>query len=185
MRHPFNEADIGVNIANSSVFRGFLSEHAGSFVRTSVRDGVQRHYTFTRIGSLPLILNVALSTDEIEAEWRAKAIVIGSAVLVLCGLTVVLSLLFGRELRRREVMEAELERLSQTDALTGLPNGGLSMRQALTHGSRDGATNAPLSLLIVDADHFKRFNDRYGHQVGDEVLKGLARWPFCQCAPAS
>ncbi len=175
MRHPFNEADIGVNIANSSVFRGFLSEHAGSFVRTSVRDGVQRHYTFTRIGSLPLILNVALSTDEIEAEWRAKAIVIGSAVLVLCGLTVVLSLLFGRELRRREVMEAELERLSQTDALTGLPN-RRAFDEAGSHAWEQGrCDNAPLSLLIVDADHFKRFNDRYGHQVGDEVLKGLAR----------
>ncbi len=175
MRHPFNEADIGVSIAGSSTFRGFLSEHSGSFVRTSARDGVERHYTFTRIGSLPLILNVAIATDEIEAEWRTKALVIGGTVLVLCGLTVALSLLFGRELRRREAVQAELERLSQTDALTGLPNRRAFEQagsRAWEQGRRD---NGFLSLLIVDADHFKRFNDRYGHQVGDEVLRGLAR----------
>ena len=39
---------------------------------TSVRDGVRRLYTFTRVGDLPLILNVALAVDDIEAEWRAR-----------------------------------------------------------------------------------------------------------------
>ncbi|QEE41331.1 MULTISPECIES: sensor domain-containing diguanylate cyclase [unclassified Methylobacterium] len=175
MRQPYAEADIGVNIAGAPTFKGFLREHNGSFVETSARDGIQRHYTFTRIGDLPLILNVALSTDEIEAEWRMKALTIGVIVLMLCGLTIALSLLFGRELRRREAMQAELERLSLTDALTRLPNrrafedtGARSWKAALRSGK-------PLSLLIVDADHFKRFNDRYGHQVGDEVLQGLAR----------
>jgi diguanylate cyclase (GGDEF)-like protein len=175
MRHPYAETDIGVNIANASTFKGFLGEHSGSFVHTSARDGIERHYHFTQVGDLPLILNVALSTAEIEAEWRVKALVIGSIVFVLCGLTVALSLLFGRELRRREAMQAELERLSLTDALTGLPNrrafekNGAQSWETAQHGAK------PLSLLIVDADHFKRFNDRYGHQVGDDVLRGLAR----------
>lgn len=175
MRHPFNEADIGVNIVGSPPFRGFLREHSGSFVQTSVRDGIERHYTFTRIGSLPLILNVAISTDEIEADWRTKAVVIGSAVMLLCGLTVTLSLLFGRELRRREAIEAELHRLSQADALTGLPNRRAFDQAGLRAWEQGRREFSPLSLLIIDADHFKRFNDRYGHQIGDEVLKGLAR----------
>ncbi|MCJ2136085.1 sensor domain-containing diguanylate cyclase [Methylobacterium sp. J-026] len=175
MRHPYSEADIGVNIAGAPTFEGFLREHNGSFVETSTRDGIERHYTFTRIGDLPLILNVALSTDEIEADWRVKALTIGVIVLMLCGLTIALSLLFGRELRRREVIQAELAKLSLTDALTGLPN-RRAFDDAFARAS-GGARHSgkPLSLLIVDADHFKRFNDRYGHQVGDQVLQGLAR----------
>ena len=175
MRHPFDEADIGANIGSSATFQGFLSQHSGSFVQTSVRDGIERHYTFTRIGSLPLILNVALSATDVEADWRVKAIVIGAIVAALCGMTIVLSLLFGRELRRREAIQAELERLSITDPLTGLPNRRAyedAGSRAWKHARRLGQ---PLALLIVDADHFKRINDRYGHQIGDEVLKGLAR----------
>jgi diguanylate cyclase (GGDEF)-like protein len=175
MRYPHVEADIGANIAQAPTFRRFVRDIHGSFVSTSVRDGVERYYTFTRIGALPLILNVALSTDDVEAEWRGKAMVIGVIVLVLCGLTIALSLLFGRELRRREAAQATLAELSQTDVLTGIPNRrgfDSALGPALERARRDGC---PLALLIVDADHFKRFNDRYGHPVGDEVLKGLAR----------
>jgi diguanylate cyclase (GGDEF)-like protein len=173
-RHPYLEADVGVNIAGSRTFDRFAREGAGTFVETSVRDGVKRLYTFTRVGDLPLILNVALSVDEIEAGWRAKAAVIGSVVLLLCGLTVALSLLFGRELRRRAAMQVELSRLSLTDTLTGLAN-RRRFEEALSRALAAQRTGTPLSLLVVDADHFKRFNDRYGHAVGDEVLKGLAR----------
>lgn len=173
-RHPYLEADVGVNIAGSRTFDRFAREGAGTFVETSVRDGVRRLYTFTRVGDLPLILNVALSVDEIEAGWRAKAAVIGSVVLLLCGLTVALSLLFGRELRRRAAMQVELSRLSLTDTLTGLAN-RRRFEEALSRALAAQRTGTPLSLLVVDADHFKRFNDRYGHAVGDEVLKGLAR----------
>ncbi len=174
-RHPYLEADVGVNIAGSRTFDRFAREGSGTFVETSVRDGVRRLYTFTRVGDLPLILNVALAVDEVEARWRAKAVVIGTAVLVLCGLTVALSLLFGRELRRRAAMQAEFARLSLTDALTGLPNRRRFEEAFKVAGDGARRTGRPLSLLVVDADHFKRYNDRYGHAVGDEVLKGLAR----------
>jgi len=175
MRYPGEEADIGMNIAGTPVFEGFVRERSGSFVGTSVRDGVERHYAFTQVGDLPLVLNVALSTSEIEAGWRAKALVLGMVVLALCGLTAYLSLLFGRELRRRAAMEAELARQSLTDALTGLSN-RRRFEQVLGRAWENARrVDEPLSLLVVDADHFKRYNDRYGHAVGDEVLKGLAR----------
>ena len=175
MRYPYAEADLGTNIAQAPTFKRFARERQGSFVSVSARDGIERFYTFTRIGALPLILNVALSTRDVEADWLAKATVLGGIVLVLCGLTIALSLLFGRELRRRETMQDELAALSRTDSLTGLPNRRWFEDRFARAVEAAGHGGQPLALLIVDADHFKRYNDRYGHPVGDEILKGLGR----------
>ncbi|MFZ1413783.1 MAG: GGDEF domain-containing protein [Defluviicoccus sp.] len=73
---------------------------------------------------------------------------------------------------REELEDARRE--AMTDALTGLAN-----RKMFDFMLRDTATAAmeaglPLSLLFLDIDHFKNFNDTYGHTVGDHVLKLLA-----------
>ncbi|MCJ2130909.1 sensor domain-containing diguanylate cyclase [Methylobacterium sp. E-045] len=172
MRYPSQGGDGGVNVAGAPNFKRFLSEGSGSFVGTSSLDAVERHYAFTQVGALPLILNVAVAVEDIEAEWRAKAIVITAIVVALCGLTICLSLLFGRELARRSAMQVKLARQSLTDALTGLPN-RRRFEEALTALRSDAAR--PFALLVIDADHFKRYNDLYGHAVGDDVLRGLAQ----------
>ena len=175
MRQPFVEGDIGANIAGTPNFDRFARDGRGSFVGRSVRDGVERFYTFTGVGDLPLILNVALSTRTIEAGWWPKALVICGALVVLSGLTVSLCLLFGRELRRRAAIEAELERLSLTDGLTELPNRRRFERALAGAWASLGGSGRGLAILVVDVDHFKRLNDRHGHAVGDEVLKAIAR----------
>ena len=175
MRHPPDSGDGSLSSADDPAFQRFLGERSGSFVATSARGGTRRHHAFTQVGDLPLVLDVAVASDEIAAAWRTKAAVIGAIVLSLCGLTVTLAFIHGRELRRRDAMQAELARLSCTDALTGLPN-RRRFEQAFERAWRDSdRSGEPLALLVVDADHFKRVNDRYGHAVGDEVLKGLAR----------
>lgn len=175
MRYPGVEGDIGANLAGAPTFERFARDAKGTFVGTSVRDGVERYYAFTTVGRWPLIVNVALSVHEIEAEWRTKACTIAAVVGALCALTITLAFLFSRELRRRAVVEVELARLSLTDTLTGLPN-RRRFEEALASATQHArSSGAPLSLLVVDADHFKRYNDRYGHAVGDEVLKALGR----------
>ena len=68
----------------------------------------------------------------------------------------------------------ELRRMSLTDAVTSLANRRAfdeALRQEIARARRSGL---PLSLAILDLDHFKQVNDILGHPVGDEVLKGFA-----------
>jgi diguanylate cyclase (GGDEF)-like protein len=71
-------------------------------------------------------------------------------------------------------LNAELSVLSQTDALTGLANRrafDLRLAEEVSRAVRHGMA---LALLLVDVDHFKRYNDRHGHPAGDECLRRVA-----------
>ena len=68
-----------------------------------------------------------------------------------------------------------LQKLSITDELTGL-NNRRSLNDALEKETvRAARYFAPLSVLMIDIDHFKRFNDKFGHSIGDVVLAGVAK----------
>jgi diguanylate cyclase len=80
----------------------------------------------------------------------------------------------GEVTQLRENLEI-VQREALTDGLTGIPNRKF-FETRLREAARDAVDNdEPLSLLITDIDHFKRFNDTYGHQVGDQVLRLVAR----------
>ncbi|WP_428609266.1 diguanylate cyclase [Sedimenticola sp.] len=70
--------------------------------------------------------------------------------------------------------EQQFRQLSITDGLTALYNSRHFYQQLATETERSRRHHTPLSLLLMDVDHFKRFNDQYGHLAGDEVLIGLA-----------
>ena len=75
---------------------------------------------------------------------------------------------------RLEEANRNLQMLASTDGLTGLANRrsfDKALKRELARCGRDGL---PLALLLVDVDHFKRYNDSYGHQEGDECLKRLS-----------
>lgn len=65
---------------------------------------------------------------------------------------------------------AELERLSNTDSLTGLSNRRHMMDALRLEHERAKRGSGPFAVLMMDVDHFKKFNDEHGHQAGDEVL---------------
>ncbi|EWH01195.1 GGDEF domain-containing protein [Halomonas sp. BC04] len=71
--------------------------------------------------------------------------------------------------------EARLRRLSDTDDLTGLANRRKLMAKLDQEISRCNRHGSPLSLMLIDLDHFKRVNDTWGHLQGDQVLVELAR----------
>jgi diguanylate cyclase (GGDEF)-like protein len=71
-------------------------------------------------------------------------------------------------------LNQELSVLSQTDALTGLANRRAFDQRLAEEASRAVRHRVPLALLVVDIDHFKSYNDRYGHPAGDACLLRVA-----------
>jgi len=77
----------------------------------------------------------------------------------------------AKQLRKRT---ESLRVASQQDGLTAIANRGKFDEQLEAQWRRCSRAAAPLALILLDVDYFKQFNDRYGHQAGDDCLKQLA-----------
>lgn len=80
-----------------------------------------------------------------------------------------------RDITLQKQAQAELKSLASRDGLTGLANRrsfDAKLEEEVKRSSRD---RLPLSLLMIDIDYFKAYNDTYGHQKGDDALKAVAQ----------
>ncbi len=304
MRSPYIGDQIGRDFSASENIKRFQAEPSGSFSGVAAIDGVMRLYNFMHVGPRPLILNVALSHDQIFATWRKQAVTIGVVLALLSASTVALAVavrrafnariraeettrrseaqyrlladnatdvivrldrdlirryvspasrdMFGmepkelvgtnargiihpsdwplvqqvaqdarvstfpveaiyrlkhrdghyvwvegryrfvveddslivvlRDISRRKVAEAKLEeanaelaRRANTDGLTGLANRRQFDEVLAEEYENADAGGENLSLLLIDVDRFKLFNDTYGHQAGDDCLRRVAQ----------
>lgn len=143
------------------VFVRALRDTAPSATTPSALAGLQ-------MVSMPLELPMQRALD---AFWRQMG---GMALLV-----VVLFMALNLMLRRLvvnpvDVHQRALRRLATQDSLTGATNRRGFMDRLLRAQSDAEAQAEPLSLVMVDLDHFKRINDEHGHGVGDAVLREVA-----------
>ena len=101
---------------------------------------------------------------------------VGILVAVTCALSLLLLLVALPPviLLQRSLMHQQLAAAARTDPKTGLLNATAWQREADAEVIRALRSGAPLSLLLVDVDHFKQVNDSHGHLIGDDVLRALA-----------
>jgi diguanylate cyclase (GGDEF)-like protein len=189
VRRPFKESLIGKSLSTSRLFNEYLPKSpVGTAIVTSVADNIERLYAYRHLEKYPLVMFAALSTEEIYAKWLADTR-LHSAIVALLAITLGgLGFRLIRQIQFREHTEAQLvcaqeemeklnkklEILALEDGLTGLAN----RRQfdvVLNNNFKNAMRNSrPLALVMIDVDHFKRYNDIYGHPAGDICLKTIS-----------
>ncbi|CAG4888831.1 hypothetical protein R52603_05466 [Paraburkholderia saeva] len=175
MRAPYDAKIIGRNLNGTGPFERMLSQPEGQFTEKASIDGIRRVYTYKRLTGLPLIMEVAPAEIDIYRAWKERAARIAILMLVFSLTFIGLSVLLARSLARRAQAELMLTMLSRTDSLTGLNNRRALDDLLAREWQRARRSKESLSILFVDVDHFKAYNDAYGHQAGDDALAAVAR----------
>jgi diguanylate cyclase len=111
-------------------------------------------------------------------DLRKAAATLGDASTQASDRLQALEQLFSASVQRITDLKTKLmqaEQIATRDALTGLANRRMFDSALLRAAQQAAVEKAPLSLLLLDIDHFKKFNDTYGHPLGDNVLRLVGR----------
>lgn len=130
------------------------------------------------VGRMVLMLDISVQVREIKALTRESILVGGIAGVSLLGFFYWLLGVVGRRLERDKLL---LHELASRDGLTGLYNHRVYYVRLDEELIRRHRTGTPLSVLLLDIDHFKLVNDHYGHLAGDMVLKTLSGLVMHSC----
>lgn len=190
LRRPLLADSIGKSLKDAAIYRDYASKNvAGNSTIKSAQDGVVRINSYRRLDNYPMFVAVAMAKEEVLNNWSKDTFYRGittSCLLIVFAFigTKMVALVKRREqaekksndsLLKIEILNKTLEQQAMQDGLTGLANRrhfDYTLTSELTRASRDAT---PLSLIMIDVDYFKLYNDSYGHFKGDECLKNIAR----------
>ncbi len=128
-----------------------------------------------RLGQVRGGISVSFGIDEVNKALVRNNLSVSGLNLVTVGLLLTTLWFFFRQMRKRLQRTREmLQRMATTDMLTNVANRASLMDRFKEGFSRQRRNAANLGCLMIDVDHFKAVNDRYGHPQGDTVLKELA-----------
>ena len=188
-RRPFRQDMVGTNIGGGPVFQLYrASGPVGTAMLTSKIDRIERLYSYRHVDRFPLLVAIAKSKEEVLGEWWVA--VVKMSCVVLCAVAL---LAWGThrmvgQLQVRDALEGELrgarlklkeqnlalKALADSDGLTGLANRHSFEHTLVAEYERARRNGQPWALIMTDVDHFKKYNDRYGHVAGDECLRLVA-----------
>lgn len=131
-----------------------------------------RAWTITIVGSMINIIMAGLVGAMPMIDFMQQ---FAATVFIVHIVTMIAMVFTYRAIFREMRVHTELRETAETDFLTGLQNRRMldrTMDEQLTVASR---SDAELSVALIDIDHFKKVNDTYGHEAGDEVLQQVAQ----------
>jgi diguanylate cyclase (GGDEF)-like protein len=178
----------GKNVTGSELFAAYSTHRAGSALIRSGQDNVVRVNSYRALEHYPMFVTAALSQDEVLEEWRRDALLHSLGVVLLAMLLGYFGLRLVRQIELRvkaetellatrdalEIVNGSLEKLAMQDGLTSLANRRQFDVTLGNEFSRAMRAGTPLAFIMIDVDHFKQYNDRYGHAKGDECLRAVS-----------
>lgn len=182
VRRPFNQDVIGTSLTQSEIFKRYLPQSSEGVAEVkAVVDGTTRLYGYRALSSYPLVVEAGLSRDSYVGPWWRDLVKTGLVLAVMVACLSGFGLIVLGQIRQRVVIDQQLRQAHQrvremalTDSLTGLGNRRRLDAALAAEIARAGLQQAPLALVMLDVDYFKRFNDQYGHAAGDECLRRVA-----------
>ncbi len=167
--YPFNRFSLSVAVLLKSAHHGgvraILSPWAG---------GREARVQLLLGMAIPFLLGLFLVNTAKKAPDISFGLLIVSVSQAMAMLIATSAILYEQMDRGRRNYHRQLEQLATRDPLTGAFNRYALERRAEVELARSRRHGHPLSVLIVDADHFKRINDTHGHGTADKVLSRLA-----------
>lgn len=129
-----------------------------------------------RLIPLAIVVPIALGAAFVQPRLNFGEMRLGLALSVMTSVMAIVALItsLSRSLSHADRERLDAERNSTTDDLTRIYNRRYFERRLDDELNRSARSGASLSLILVDIDHFKTVNDRYGHPAGDAVLQWVA-----------
>ena len=183
---PLPDSVINSSLSASPLFKMALKTSAsGSATWRSALDGIERIYGYARLEQYPLVVTAGYDHDRVWKEWLATNLADVVLNLILLAMMAGMGLFILKQVRSNVKNQFELtmvrdelttinhtlQSLALVDGLTGLANRrqfDILLDQSLERSRKSGE---PLSLIMIDIDFFKRYNDTFGHVAGDLCLK--------------
>lgn len=171
---PFSEERVGINVTHTPVFAQMAAPGRGTLIARGSQ-GIERLYSYQHVRGLPFIAVVAPAMDDVLSDWRRQSAITASVAILLGAVLAIGAWVLAWTLRDRQRAQAELANLAATDPLTNLNNRRMLDQRLQLEWDRALRGKHPLSILFIDIDRFKLFNDTFGHAAGDEILATVAQ----------
>jgi diguanylate cyclase (GGDEF)-like protein len=141
--------------------------------------GKSRFFAVAPVQGTPWTLVTTAPTRSLLAPVQGASRLVPWLLIVLLGLALLVAVPLGTGLiesrRRLRISHQQLQHIASLDELTGLFNRRYVREQLSAHLAGSRRHGYPVSVAVLDLDHFKRINDTFGHSAGDTVLSDVAR----------
>lgn len=177
-RYPFKEDLIGIKPPADPAWAKALGENPEAGILTyhaKLTDGTMKMVAYRRVTGHDMYVVVAQTESTLDKAWQKSFMSQVGYMLGFSTLIVAISVMLLVFHFRLRSIRMQLEDLSRTDPLTGLMNRRSFFERAMVELARGQRNPQGISVWMIDLDQFKSVNDRFGHQVGDSSLVGLAR----------